>query len=96
MQLCYGLEVRTFVLLKIFQGTAIMAILLSITPLLNSQTSNKHFELSRDLIKNSTLFGMTPNDHTSPFFILHLIPNDHFFSIFHAQILSVKIVIGQN
>ena len=44
MQLCCALEVGTF-FLKILLRIAIVAILSSITPLSNSQTSNKHFEL---------------------------------------------------
>ena len=42
MQLCRALEVGTF-FLKILLRIAIMAILSSIPPLSNSQTSNKHF-----------------------------------------------------
>ena len=54
MQLCCALEVGTF-FLKILLRRAIMAILLSIPPLSNSQTLNKHFELTRDIFKNNIL-----------------------------------------
>ena len=54
MQLCCALEVGTF-FLKIFLPIAIMAILSSIPPLSNSQTSNKHFELTRDIFKYNVL-----------------------------------------
>ena len=39
----------------ILQRMAIMGILSSITPLLNSQTSNKHFELTREIFTNNVL-----------------------------------------
>ena len=54
MQLCCALEVGTFSL-KILLRIAIMAILSSIPPLSNSQTSNKHFELTRDIFKYNIL-----------------------------------------
>ena len=54
MQLCCALEVGTF-FLKILQRIAIMAVLSSITPLGNSQTLNKHFELNRDTFKYNIL-----------------------------------------
>ena len=54
MQLCCALEVGTF-FLKILLRIAIMAILWSIPPLSNSQTSNKHFELTRDIFKYNIL-----------------------------------------
>ena len=54
MQLCCALEVGTF-FLKILLRIAIMAILSSIPPLSNSQTSNKHFELTRDIFKYNIL-----------------------------------------
>ena len=50
MELSCALEVGTF-FLKILLGIAIMAILSSIPPLSNSQTSNKHFELTRDVFQ---------------------------------------------
>ena len=46
MQIYCALEAGT-VFPEILQRMAIMGILSSITPLLNSQTSNKHFELTR-------------------------------------------------
>ena len=54
MQLCCALEVGTF-FLKILLRIAIMAILSSIPPLSNSQTSNKHFELTRDIFRYNIL-----------------------------------------
>ena len=54
MQPCFALEVGTF-FLKILLRIAIMAILSSIPPLSNSQTSNKHFELTRDIFKYNIL-----------------------------------------
>ena len=54
MQLCCALELGTF-FLKILLRIAIMAILSSIPPLPNSQTSNKHFELTRDIFKYNIL-----------------------------------------
>ena len=54
MQLCCALEVGTF-FLKILLRIAIMAILSSIPPLSNSQTSNKHFQLTRDIFKYNIL-----------------------------------------
>ena len=64
MQLCCALEVATF-FLKILQGIAIMAILLSITPFLNSQTSNKHFKLTRDIYSNTIYYlPLISNHHT--------------------------------
>ena len=54
MQLCCALEVGTF-FLKILLRIAIMAILSSIPPLSNSQTSNKHFQLTRDIFKYNLL-----------------------------------------
>ena len=54
MQLCSALEVGIFVL-RILQRIAIMAVLSSITPLGNSQTSNKHCELTRDIFKYNIL-----------------------------------------
>ena len=54
MQLCCALEVGTFSL-KILLRIAIVAILSSITPLSNSQTSNKHFELTRDIFQYNIL-----------------------------------------
>ena len=56
MQLFCVLEVGTL-FLQILQYIAIMAILSSITPLLNSQTSNKHFELTREILRNNILLG---------------------------------------
>ena len=54
MQICCALEVGTF-FPEILQRMAIMGILSSIIPLLNSQTSNKHFELTREIFTNNTL-----------------------------------------
>ena len=54
MQICCALEVGTF-FPEILQRMAIMALLSSITPLLNSQTSNKHFELTREIFINNIL-----------------------------------------
>ena len=55
MQLCCALKVGTF-FLKILLRIVIMAILSSIPPLSNSQTSNKHFEeLTRDIFKYNIL-----------------------------------------
>ena len=54
MQLCCALEVGTF-FPNIFLCIAIMAILSSIPPLSDSQTSNKHFELTRDVFKYNIL-----------------------------------------
>ena len=54
MQLCCALEAGTF-FLNILLRIAIMAILSSIPPLSNSQTSNKHFQLTRDIFKYNTL-----------------------------------------
>ena len=54
MQLSCALEVGTF-FLNILLRIAIMAILSSIPPLSNSQTSNKHFELTRDIFKYNIL-----------------------------------------
>ena len=54
MQLCCALEVGTF-FLKILLRIAIMAILSSIPPLSNSQTLNKHFELTRDIFRYNIL-----------------------------------------
>ena len=54
MQLCCALEVGTF-FLNILLRIAIMAILWSIPPLSNSQTSNKHFQLTRDIFKYNIL-----------------------------------------
>ena len=50
MQLCCALEFGTF-FLKILLRIAIMAILSSIPPLSNSQISNKHFKLTRDIFR---------------------------------------------
>ena len=58
MQRCYAdlLCVRSHTCFpEILQRMTIMAILSSITPLLNSQTSNKHFELNREIFKNNIL-----------------------------------------
>ena len=54
MQLCCALEVGIFFLI-ILQRITIMAILSLTTPLSNSQTLNKHFELTRDIFKNNIL-----------------------------------------
>ena len=54
MHRCCALEVRTF-FPKILLRIAIMAILSSIPPLSNSQTSNKHFELTSDIFKYNIL-----------------------------------------
>ena len=54
MQLYSALQVGTF-FLKILLCIAIVAILSSITPLSNSQTSNKHFELTRDIFQYNIL-----------------------------------------
>ena len=54
MQPCCALEVGTF-FPKILLRIAIMAILSSIPPLSNSQTSNKHFELTRDIFRYNIL-----------------------------------------
>ena len=54
MPLCSALVVGTF-FLKILLRIAIMAILSSISPLSNSQTSNKHFELTRNIFKYNIL-----------------------------------------
>ena len=54
MQLSCALEVGTFSL-KILLRIAIMAILSSIPSFSNSQTSNKHFELTRDIFKYNIL-----------------------------------------
>ena len=54
MQVCRALQVETL-FLKILQRIAVMAILSSITPLLNSQTSNKHFALTREIFTNNML-----------------------------------------
>ena len=54
MQLCCAFEVGTF-FLKILLRIAIVAILSSIPPLSNSQTSNKHFELTSDIFKYNIL-----------------------------------------
>ena len=48
MQLCCALLVGTFFLI-ILQRITIMAILSSITPLLNSQTWNGHLQLTSDV-----------------------------------------------
>ena len=58
MQRCYEdlLCVRSrYIFPEILQRMAIMGILTSITPLLNSQTSNKHFELTREIFTNNVL-----------------------------------------
>ena len=52
MQICCALESEHFFLI-ILQRMAIMAVLSSITPFLNSQTSNKHFELTREIFTNN-------------------------------------------
>ena len=57
MQVCCALEVGAL-FLKILQRIAVMAILSSITPLLNSQTSKKHFELTREIFKNDILWAI--------------------------------------
>ena len=54
MQLCCVLEVGTF-FLNFLLCIAIMAILSSIPPLSNSQTSNKHFKLTRDIFRYNIL-----------------------------------------
>ena len=54
MQICCALEVGTC-FPEILQRMVIMAILSSITPLLNGQTSNKQFELTREIFKNNIL-----------------------------------------
>ena len=54
MQLSCALEVGTF-FLNILLRIAIMAILSSIPPLSKSQTSNKHFQLTRDIFKYNIL-----------------------------------------
>ena len=53
MQLCCALEVGTF-FLKILLRIAIK-LFYSIPPFSNSQTSNKHFELNRDIFKYNIL-----------------------------------------
>ena len=58
MQRCYAglLCVQVGALfLKILQRIAVMAILSSITPLLNSQTSNKHLALTQEIFTNNIL-----------------------------------------
>ena len=54
MQDCCALQVGAL-FVKILQQIAVMAILSSITPLLNSQTSNKHFALTREIFTNNIL-----------------------------------------
>ena len=54
MQVCCALEVRAL-FLKILQRIAVIAILSSITPLLNSQTSNKHLALTWEIFKQNIL-----------------------------------------
>ena len=54
MQDCCALQVGTL-FVKILQQIAVMAILSSITPLLNSQTSNKHFALTPEIFTNNIL-----------------------------------------
>ena len=48
MQVCCALEVGAL-FLKILQRIAVIAILSLVTPLLNSQTSNKHLALTWDI-----------------------------------------------
>ena len=57
MQVCCALEAGAL-FLKILQRIAVMAILSSITPLLNSQTSKKHLELTREIFKNNILWAI--------------------------------------
>ena len=54
MKICCALEAGTF-FPDILQRMAMMGFLTSITPLLNSQTSNKHFELTREIFTNNVL-----------------------------------------
>ena len=51
---CSALQVGAL-FLKTLQRIAVIAILSSITPLLNSQTSNKHFALNREIFTNNIL-----------------------------------------
>ena len=60
MQLCCALEFGTF-FLKILLHIAIMAILSSIPPLSNSQISNKHFKLTRDIFR----YNIWPEENQS-------------------------------
>ena len=63
MQICCALEVGTF-FPQILQRMAIMAILSSITPLLNSQTSNKQFELIQGRYSQTIHYLQSiPDDH---------------------------------
>ena len=59
MELYCALQVGTF-FLKILLRIAIVAILSSITPLSNSQTSNKHFELTRDIFQLGIYSNSSP------------------------------------
>ena len=63
MQICCALEVGTC-FPEILQRMAIMAILSSITPLLNSQTSNKQFELIQGRYSQTIHYLQSiPDDH---------------------------------